>query len=206
MPAIDHNHVPRGPAIACNIAHCGERSTYHITEARSRQGWRHFDFCAPHAEEYLRGSGSPDRGARLPGPTRHGCACFDIDLVVISDRSDEQLLYLQKTDGGLRFPVTIGTVEATAVEWLIKGLRTRRPLTHAAMARTIELMGGTLRDVVIDSWNDHVFTAKLHITQMATEVAVDVRPSDALALALVCHAPIYVADSVVRGLAARDTR
>ncbi|MGH7139934.1 MAG: bifunctional nuclease family protein [Pirellulales bacterium] len=93
----------------------------------------------------------------------------------------------------------MGHFEARAVAsaWLRRPRP--RPLTHTATASIIKALKGTLSSVVIDDIVDDVYHAVLHISAGAgAETDVDVRPSDAIALALECDAPIYVSRHVLR--------
>jgi hypothetical protein len=49
---------------------------------------------------------------------------------------------------------------------------------------------------VIDDLRNHVFFAKIHLSLNGRSVAVDSRPSDAIALGAALSAPIYVAEHV----------
>lgn len=67
------------------------------------------------------------------------------------------------------------------------------PLTHQALSNVIAALGATLEDVVID--RDERFRwcrADLRLRVRSQPVTVDVRPSDALALATVRQVPIFI--------------
>ena len=68
---------------------------------------------------------------------------------------------------------------------------------HDLLCSFITRLGGSVVKVVVDDfWND-VYFAKLHLSVDSTLVAVDSRPSDAVAIALRCGAPLFVQDSVL---------
>ena len=72
------------------------------------------------------------------------------------------------------------------------------------MASVITAMGGQLVRVVIDKYfpgQSTSYEAKLHIQHASGTVVVDVRPSDAVVLAVVTGAPIIVSNDVLRALA-----
>jgi len=61
----------------------------------------------------------------------------------------------------------------------------------------VERLGARLTKVVIDDlWNE-VYYAKLHLALNGETVAVDSRPSDAIAIALRLGAPLYASPSVL---------
>ena len=74
-----------------------------------------------------------------------------------------------------------------------------RPLTHDLLKNTIELLGGEIQDVVINSLTNHTYFAMIRIQQNGELIEVDCRPSDAIALAVHYEPtlPIYVEDSVL---------
>lgn len=72
-----------------------------------------------------------------------------------------------------------------------------RPFTHDLMKIVIERLGATVERITIDDlWQD-TFYAKISLTHGAETIDIDARPSDAIAIALRFHAPIYVAESVL---------
>ena len=74
-----------------------------------------------------------------------------------------------------------------------------RPYTHDLMRVMLERLGAKVERVIIDDlWQD-TFYAKVYLLRAgSTDVLeIDSRPSDAIALALRFHAPIYVAEAVL---------
>jgi bifunctional DNase/RNase len=61
------------------------------------------------------------------------------------------------------------------------------------------LTGGRLENAVIDRYHEHeqIYEAKLHFTYGGGSVELDVRPSDAFAVAVACHAPILVSIDIL---------
>ena len=123
---------------------------------------------------------------------------MDLARIVISDTSEQQIIYLKERSGDRQFPVVIGVNEAHAIDRRVKNLTTPRPLTHDLLADVIGELGGDLERIVIHDLRDHVFYAKLVIRCRGQLVEVDSRPSDAIALGVASDTPIYVADSVLR--------
>jgi len=112
----------------------------------------------------------------------------------------------------------IGIAEALAIDRRLKGKATPRPMTHDLLANVISAMGGSLEKIVIndlrklDPQDDAsgTFIATLHIRRGEDRLTVDSRPSDAIALAVADHTPIFVAEHVLdeatRGPASREER
>jgi uncharacterized protein len=106
---------------------------------------------------------------------------------------------LREAGDGRTLPLVCGIFEATALDRRLKGMESPRPLTHDGWAASIEALGGEVRAVIIDDLREYVYHAKARISQGGRLVAVDIRPSDAIVLALVCRVPILVAERLLVG-------
>ena len=122
---------------------------------------------------------------------------MELARIVISDVSNEQIIYLREVDGSRMFPILIGLFEATSIDRRVKGMPSPRPLTHDLVASVIDHMGGELQDIFISELRDHTYFAKLRIRINGELVEVDSRPSDAIALAVTAKVAIYVAEDVL---------
>jgi uncharacterized protein len=87
-------------------------------------------------------------------------------------------------------PILIGDNEAEAITLEIHGLRPPRPLTQDLLRNVIEQTGNHVDRVVITEMRNEVYHATIVLD--AGRHNVDSRPSDAIALAIGTHAPIYV--------------
>ena len=70
-------------------------------------------------------------------------------------------------------------------------------MTHDLMTMLLETLGARLERVVVTELVESTFFAELHIRAGAQEHAISCRPSDAIALALRTHSPLYVADDLM---------
>ncbi|MFY8001887.1 MAG: bifunctional nuclease domain-containing protein [Candidatus Kapaibacteriota bacterium] len=104
-------------------------------------------------------------------------------------------LILQESDGQRRLPIVIGAFEAQAIALEMEGIRPPRPMTHDLMKISLETLGASLVEVIINDLNDGTFYAQLILDSTAVEI--DARPSDAIALAVRFQAPIYVSEEVI---------
>ncbi len=95
-------------------------------------------------------------------------------------------------------PIFIGTPEAQAIAIRMEGISVPRPLTHDLMLNLLESLGAALKRVEISELADNTFFACLIINFNDKESIVDSRPSDAIAMAIRCEAPIFVAPSVMQ--------
>lgn len=121
----------------------------------------------------------------------------ELKRIIITETSDQQVIYLKEVAGERAFPIVIGSTEAIAIDRRLKGLPTPRPQTHELLSAVIEKLDGKLERILINDLQDHTFFAKLVIRQNGRTVEVDSRPSDAIALGVAHNVPIYVAEHVM---------
>ncbi len=114
------------------------------------------------------------------------------------------IVILKDLDGLRVLPIWVGAVEANAVALQIENVSPPRPLTHDLVRSILQELGATLTRVVIHDLRDSTFYAYLELTQGSDVTLVDVRPSDALALALRSKAPVFVHPRVVERASSTD--
>lgn len=114
------------------------------------------------------------------------------------DLVGKQPIVLLKTLEGNRFlPIWIGHREAEAILLKLQNAATPRPMTHDLVTEILEQIGAQVVRVAVTELRESTFYALVTIQQDGSEVEVDSRPSDAIALAVRAEAPIFVADEVI---------
>lgn len=114
------------------------------------------------------------------------------------DRSTNSPVVVLREVGGERtLPIWIGTNEANAIAMELQGMKPERPMTHDLLRHLISGLGGELRRVQITDLRDDTYFAELLIMRGEEVVQVDARPSDSIALALRCNAPIFTTDTLL---------
>ena len=122
----------------------------------------------------------------------------ELSRIFIQEMADVQFIELSELGGEARhFPIVIGLPEAFAIERRLKGVPIPRPQTHDLLASVVEHLGGRLRHIEITDLRDSTFYACLVVEQNGSEVRIDARPSDAIALGVSENAPIYVSEHVI---------
>lgn len=107
------------------------------------------------------------------------------------------VVVLEDAASGRRLPLIIGAFEAQAIAITMERLKPPRPLTHDLFAATLEELGVKVAAVHIHSVVNNAFVSALVLTRPdGTELAMDARTSDALALAVRTFAPVTVASDV----------
>ena len=110
----------------------------------------------------------------------------NMPIVVLKDVSSEAVM-----------PIWVGIFEANAIAIEIEKTAALRPMTHDLAQNLIRHLNGQLERIVITELKDDTFFAVLWLRQGDEPVAIDARPSDAIALALRADCPIYVADNAM---------
>lgn len=115
------------------------------------------------------------------------------------DRStNSPVVVLRETGGERLLPIWIGAPEAKAIATQMAGMSFGRPLTHDLINSVIEQAAGTLDRVEIPRIKQNVYFAELVVrTESGTEVRVDARPSDSIAVALRARATIFADDALL---------
>jgi bifunctional DNase/RNase len=90
-------------------------------------------------------------------------------------------------------PIWVGLFEAQAIALELQGTPPPRPLTHDLVKTILEQVGVTFDKVVVNELKGSTYYAHIHLTSAGKPLEVDSRPSDAIALALRFHRPIFVA-------------
>lgn len=104
-------------------------------------------------------------------------------------------LILKEVEGNRRLPIIIGAFEAQAIALEMEKVTPPRPMTHDLLKSLIDSFGAFLSEVLINELKEGTFYAKLIFEDMGIEI--DARPSDAIALAVRCNAPIYVSEDIL---------
>lgn len=107
-------------------------------------------------------------------------------------------LILAEDGGCYRIPVVIGAPEAQSIAIIIERIIPPRPLTHDLFAGFAHAFGIVLKDVFIYNYSKGVFSATMtFVDSNGTEVELDSRTSDAIAIAMRADAPIYTTEEIL---------
>ena len=114
-------------------------------------------------------------------------------IVILKDKQGERVL-----------PIWVGVPEANAIALQIENVSTPRPMTHDLLRNIITDLEGRVDRVVVSDLKDNTYFAVIHLTVRGEPVAVDARPSDAIALALRTRSPILVEEAVIENARTAD--
>jgi uncharacterized protein len=107
------------------------------------------------------------------------------------------IVMLKDMQGDRVLPIWVGIFEANAIALQIENIATPRPMTHDLLRNIIKDLEGTVERVVVCDLRDNTFYAVIYLTVRGESVAIDARPSDAIALALRTRSPILVEERVI---------
>ena len=110
----------------------------------------------------------------------------NMPIVILRDKNGERVL-----------PIWVGIFEANAIALQIENISTPRPMTHDLLRNVIHDLNGSVERIVVSDLKETTFYALIYLRVGVDLVAVDARPSDAIALALRTQAPIFVEDHVI---------
>ena len=111
----------------------------------------------------------------------------NMPIIVLKDIASETVM-----------PIWVGIFEANAIAIEIEKMAAPRPMTHDLTRNLIRHLNAQLERVVITEIKDETFFAVLWLRQGEDSLAIDARPSDAIALALRADCPIFVDERVMQ--------
>jgi uncharacterized protein len=143
-----------------------------------------------------RSQGAPP--TRTPIPEKHMTTTdtptpVEIEIDDVRRRTidgQEQYVVVLRAATDERLPIWIGPSESIALAVRLTHTPTPRPLTYETMASLLAAVDGRITEILITKVEDGVFYADAVVEGAGGSARVDLRPSDAINLALVTGAPI----------------
>lgn len=120
-----------------------------------------------------------------------------IDSIRVSLMSQHRIVILKDVDSERFLPIWIGPYEAEAITVSLQDMEVARPLTHDLLKNVLTSLGAEVLRVNITELREDVFYARIIVRANGRELEIDSRPSDALALAVRVHVPIFVDETVM---------
>lgn len=114
-------------------------------------------------------------------------------------REDRPLVWLSEKEGELPrlLPIPIGEFEAAAIRMRLEDDGPIRPISYDLLSSMVNHLAIRVRQVVIHNVRRSIYYARVVIEKNHTIKDIDARPSDAIALALRTHSPIYVSHTLL---------
>ncbi len=111
--------------------------------------------------------------------------------------SNTPIIILKSEKDDQAVPIWIGLLEATAIASALQNVTFDRPMTHDLFKNFSDMLNIMVSKVEVCDLKDSTFFAKIYFASREKTFSMDARPSDAIAIALRFHAPIYIDDKVI---------
>jgi bifunctional DNase/RNase len=120
-----------------------------------------------------------------------------IESIRVSLMNYQRVVILKQKDADRYLPIWIGPAEADAIAVRLQDVNVPRPLTHDLLRSVIDQLGAQISSIVVNDLANDTYYARIMLTVGEKSIEIDARPSDAIALAVRAHVPIYADESVL---------
>lgn len=120
-----------------------------------------------------------------------------IDSIRVHLMAPNRVVVLKQGDGERFLTIWVGPYEAEAITVALQEVEMLRPLTHDLIRNIFGAFQASLVRVEIVSVQDNIFYGSIVAEFDGREIQIDSRSSDAIALAVRAHIPIYVHKKVM---------
>ena len=120
-----------------------------------------------------------------------------IDSVRVSLMSPQRVVVLRQVDAERFVPIWVGPYEAEAITVALQEIEMARPLTHDLLKNLFGVFNARIKRVEIVALREEIFFGNIVAEVNDEELNIDSRPSDAVALAVRAHVPIFVHKTVL---------
>lgn len=115
-----------------------------------------------------------------------------IDSVRVHLMTPQRLVVLKQLDSDRYLPIWVGPYEAEAITVALQEVEMVRPLTHDLLKNVFGAFNAHITRIEIVKLQNEIFYGSIVADLNGTEIHVDSRPSDAIALSVRAHVPILV--------------
>ena len=112
--------------------------------------------------------------------------------------SQKPIILLKEENGERFLPIWVGAFEASAIALEIVNFKTSRPMTHDIIIRIIKDLGAKVDFIAVTDIINDTFYAVLNLMNTEEQtISIDLRPSDAIAIAVRSKCPIFASKLVL---------
>jgi len=129
---------------------------------------------------------------------------MSIKGIMVDPTTNMPIVLLHDAERQKVIPICVGIFEANAIASQIENASPSRPMTHDLLREVIHALRAQVKKIVVNEINDSTFYAFIHLNIDGEQIAIDARPSDAIALALRAKAPIFVEEEVIDNVKSID--
>lgn len=120
-----------------------------------------------------------------------------IDSIRVSLMSQQRIVILREAEAERYLAIWIGVYEAEAITLALQEVEVARPLTWDLLKNVFQSLHARILRVEVVALREDTFYGNIVAEVDGNTIRVDSRPSDALALAVRAHVPIFVDRSVM---------
>jgi bifunctional DNase/RNase len=117
--------------------------------------------------------------------------------LTIDPITNTPIVILKDLQESKAIPIWIGLFEASAIATELEKVVFSRPMTHDLFNECLKALDVTVNKIVLVDIRNNTFFANIYLSKEGQNFTIDARPSDAIALALRAHAPIFVDETVI---------
>ena len=135
----------------------------------------------------------------MTAPTDTGLVPMQVSKAVALGDGDDisEFVVLDELDGDRHLVIGVGHSEAFALDASLHGLQWGRPMTYQFTAALVRSLGGRVREVRLDRIVEGAYAATVEVDGPQGAGLVDARSSDALNLAVLTDAPVFVSPEML---------
>ncbi len=115
-----------------------------------------------------------------------------IDSIRVHLMAPQRVILLKQVDTERYLTIWVGPYEAEAITVALQEVEVARPLTHDLIRNILAAFNARITRVEVVRLQNEIFYGNIVVEVNGREIHVDSRPSDAIALAVRAHVPIYV--------------
>jgi len=143
--------------------------------------------------------GTPLDSAQSGGGELYEVTVKQVVMLYIGGASASPVIVLANKDNYKQvLPIRVGMSEGRSINMALNNDVSERPGTHDLFASVLGQFDMKLLRVVVTDLREDTYFATMTMELHGETKEIDARPSDAIALALRCVAPIFVSDQVIR--------
>ena len=127
-----------------------------------------------------------------------------VEGLTLDPLTNMPIIILTDLAGDKALPIWVGYFEANAIALEIEKINTPRPMTHDLLNNIISSLQAKVKHILVTGLKDNTFFAEILVIQNGSDMTIDSRPSDAIALALRSKSPIFVEEKVIEAAKSLD--
>lgn len=121
-----------------------------------------------------------------------------VDRVTFDTTTNRFVVILRDDVHNRWLPIVVGSNEAQAIALQLERINPPRPLTHDLIKNLLEANRIHVNKIVVNDLRENTYYAMISVKNNGSHQDIDARPSDAIAVALRMHAPIFVDEIVMK--------